>query len=352
MTIKLDYSLESPEERTILVAQICEVTPKHQLTNRYKEIMADYIVFAMNKQERKEKKILTEGRMVTVNKRETSFEALVDRLENGEDGLYNLINTDKNTLLSPKDCISEQDIMDIPALKLLVDEIARMEPLAKAAIGTGKKAFDMRKAIIQMRQDQYVIRNAAKEPMKANSLIKSLCRLSLEEEVYLDEFDKLHSTGIVNLYDPHHVSALLCHYPLLKEETYEDMSLDMRWMMIDLDNLVDRALMRQHPLLYDLLIYKIDGKTNLEIQDLLDREYGITHSLEYLSSLWRHKIPKLIAAKAQEEWLIHNFGKKKKCSRCGQIKPAHNHFFSKNKTSKDGYYSICKHCRNTKEKGE
>ena len=39
----------------------------------------------------------------------------------------------------------------------------------------------------------------------------------------------------------------------------------------------------------------------------------------------------------------------KKCSRCGQMKPAHNRFFSKNSTSKDGWYSICKCCRNKKK---
>ena len=40
----------------------------------------------------------------------------------------------------------------------------------------------------------------------------------------------------------------------------------------------------------------------------------------------------------------------KKCSGCGQIKLAHNKYFSYNKTSKDGFYSICKKCRNSKNK--
>jgi hypothetical protein len=41
-------------------------------------------------------------------------------------------------------------------------------------------------------------------------------------------------------------------------------------------------------------------------------------------------------------------GTYKKCSRCGQIKLANNKYFSINKTSKDGFYSICKCCRNSK----
>jgi hypothetical protein len=45
---------------------------------------------------KKEKKILTDNRMTTVNKRETSFEGLVSQLENGEDGIYNLLSENKN----------------------------------------------------------------------------------------------------------------------------------------------------------------------------------------------------------------------------------------------------------------
>jgi len=84
-------------------------------------------------------------------------------------------------------------------------------------------------------------------------------------------------------------------------------------------------------------------------------EFGIKHSLEYISSLWRNKIPKLIASTAEDEYLYWYYtnvekGKFKKCSRCGQIKLAHNKYFSKNKTSKDNLYSICKCCRNSKGK--
>jgi hypothetical protein len=123
--------------------------------------------------------------------------------------------------------------------------------------------------------------------------------------------------------------------------------------MFDLDTVVDKALKDKFPLYYDLVIYKIDGKQNQEIQDLLYQKHNIKHSVEYISSLWRNKIPKMIALQARKEWLVWHFtfeekGQWKKCSRCGQIKLAHNYFFSKNKTSKDGWYSICKDCRNKK----
>ena len=117
--------------------------------------------------------------------------------------------------------------------------------------------------------------------------------------------------------------------------------------MQDLDNLIEETLKEKYPLYLDLLIYKIDGKQNAEIQELLNKKYNIKHSVEYISSLWRNKIPKMIANQAEIkylEWYFLNkeYGKWKKCSKCGQIKLAHNKFFSKNTSSKDGFYSICK----------
>ena len=115
--IKLDYTLETPQERNELVKKIVESTPPEQLTNRYLEILADYIIFSMDKEERKKKKILTNNRMVTVNRRETSFEGLVGKFENGEDGIYNIMTNDKNMIFTPKVEITPKDIEEIPPLK-------------------------------------------------------------------------------------------------------------------------------------------------------------------------------------------------------------------------------------------
>ena len=156
----------------------------------------------------------------------------------------------------------------------------------------------------------------------------------------------------MTFFNPKHVSALLCNYSALKQETENKVWSDFYYLMMDFDNLCTAAL-ADYPLYEALVTYKIDGLQNIEIQQRIENEFGIKHSVEYISSLWRNKIPKIISEKAKEEYIIwyytyQEYGKWKKCSRCGQIKLAHNRFFSKNKTSKDGFYSICKCCRNKK----
>ena len=129
---------------------------------------------------------------------------------------------------------------------------------------------------------------------------------------------------------------------------------DTWYLMEDFDRISSIAL-KKYPMYERLVECKIDGLQNTQIQEVLEEEFGVKHSLEYISSLWRKKIPGLIASTAEDEYLNWYFlneekGKYKKCSRCGEIKLAHNKYFSKNKTSKDGFYSICKDCRNSKDK--
>lgn len=349
---KLDYSLQTPQERNELVKKIIDETPPEQLTNKYLTILSDYIIFAIDKEERKKKKILTDNRMVTVNRRETSFQGLAGQLENGEDGIYNMIANDKNIIFMPKVTITEEDIKEIPGLKDLRGAIDNVEKQFKAA--TGKRKFLLKKQLIEMRQNQYVLKSAYRQPMYMMNVTKSFSKLQLDGKITITEDGQVKSTELVSLFDQKHISALLCNYSKLKEDAWGKFSSDSYYLMEDLDNLIERTLKDKYPLYYDLLIYKIDGKQNIEIQELLNKKHGIKHSVEYISSLWRNKIPKLLAEQAQEDYLIWHYtmqerGKWKRCSRCGEVKLAHNRFFSKNKTSKDGFYSICKCCRNKKK---
>ena len=134
--IKLDYSLQTPEERNELVQKFLDENPDPG--DKYLEVLADYLILCMEKQEKKEKKILTENRLATVNKRETSFEGLVSQLENGEDGIYNLISENKQTIFQPKVTITKKDLEDIPELKQLREAINLWEAKLKTTEGKEK----------------------------------------------------------------------------------------------------------------------------------------------------------------------------------------------------------------------
>ena len=344
--IKLDYTLESPEERKALVEKIIAETP--DITPAYLEILGNYLVLCMEKQERKERNILTDNRMTTVNKRECSFEGLVSQLENGEDGIYNLVNEDKNVIFQPKIQITQRDLDTIPYLKQLRDTINAWEAAAKHA--SGKDAFIMKKALIEMRKDQYLIKQAYYQPIVSCKLTKtSRVTPPLEDKSYL-KGSEIVVKGI-SLMDTKTVSAVLCNYTKLKEDSWDQFDGDTWYLMQDFDKLCTTAL-ADYPIYDRIVEWKIDGKPNSEIQKLLDEEFNQTYSVEYISSLWRNKIPKVIAEQAKEDFLIWQYTRRgypmKKCSKCGQIKPANNLFFSKNKTSKDNWYSICKKCRNKK----
>lgn len=346
---KLDYSLQSPEERNQLVQKILDENPN--CGERYMESLADYLVLCMEKEEKKTKKILTDNRMATVNKRECSFEGLVSQLENGEDGIYNLINENKQTIFQPKITITKKDLEEIPPLKQLRDAIDAWE--AKLKVTEGRDAFIIKKALIEMRKDQYIIKNAYRVPVQATNTTKSSSYIKLDDRTHRFDKDGFPIPEGVSLLDPEVCSAILCNYSKLKQDSWENFESDTWYLMRDFDKLSDKTL-KDYPLYERLVDLKIDGLQNIEIQQKLEEEFGIKHSVEYISSLWRNKIPKMLASVAEDDYLSYYYleverGKYKKCTRCGQIKLAHNKYFSKNKTSKDNFYSICKACRNAKK---
>lgn len=345
--IKLDYTIESPEERKALVEKIIAENPN--LSSSYLEILADYLVLCMEKQEKKEKNILTDNRMATVNKRECSFEGLASQMENGEDGIYGLMSENKNVIFQPKISITQKDLDTIPCLKQLRETINVWEGALKRAAGT-KQAYMMKKALIEMRKDQYIIKQAYQKPIIPCKLTRSVrTHIPLDDQSYLNGQEVV--VKGISLMDANVVSAILCNYSKLKEDSYDQFEGDT-WYLIQLfEEICDKAL-KDFPIYLRIVELKIDKKQNNEIQEILKNEFGKTYSVEYISSLWRNKIPKLIAEEALKDFLRWQYKQKgypmKKCSKCGQLKPAHNQFFSKNKTSKDNLYSICKRCRNKK----
>lgn len=340
----LDYTLNTAKERTEYVKSIINSLPEEELTEQYITILSNYILSV--KEKGKKKKFLTDNRLVTINKREISFQGMAENLDSGEDGIYNLITNDKNILFTPKISITKKDLEEIPELRNLKKEIEKTEEKFKKA--SGKDKYNLKKQLIEMRQDQYVIKNSYRKPITFMNIRKSFSKIDFNENIKIEN-GEIKSDGIISLFNPLHVRCLLNNYSILKEESYGKFWTDSYYIISDLENLIDSAIKNKYPILFDLLVYKIDGKSNEEISCLLNQKYKIKYSVEHISFLWTKKIPKIITEKAESDYIDWWFTEKekgvwKKCSKCGKIKLANKKYYTKNGK---GFYSICKECRNS-----
>jgi len=93
-----------------------------------------------------------------------------------------------------------------------------------------------------MRQDQYILKSAYKPPISMMKLTKSLNQIDLTEKIIADEKREPVSNGLISLFDPYHVSCLLCNYSRLKEDCWGHFDSDWWYLMEDFDNLSERAL--------------------------------------------------------------------------------------------------------------
>lgn len=347
--MQLNFTLDSIEDRKDFLDRYLEDNPNP--SSRELEQMADYLIFA--EQVEKKGQVLTDNRMVTVNKRETSMEGLTDKLEGGESAFHALVKEDKNMILTPRVSITEEDLQEIPELRELRKAIDEMEEQIKEMVGPDKAKA--RKAIIEMRKDQYAIKNAFRKPMYARSILQGTTEYCMNSDTgYFGsdgEWNQV-SENFIDMWDPKHVSHFLANYAKIKDETWDNLESELRWMLVDLEAAIDEAL-KDEPVLMEILIRKIDKASNEDIQKILIENHGKTHSQEYISSLYRNKIPQLIVETLKENWVNYIYtehlkGNYKTCTRCGEVKLALNRYFSINRTSSSKFYSICKKCRNNK----
>lgn len=82
----------------------------------------------------------------------------------------------------------------------------------------GRDAFIAKKALIETRKDQYVIKQAMKPPVQASHLVHSEHHIEFPEEISFDEEGYPVATG-VSLMNPTICSIILCNYSKLKERS-------------------------------------------------------------------------------------------------------------------------------------
>ena len=127
------------------------------------------------------------------------------------------IENDKNILLTHKKEITDKDLEEIKALRDLKEAIKILEEQEKKA--SGKKRYKLKKWLIEMHQEQYVIKDSYKPTMASSgTAVKNLTKISLDEHITIDEHGEPISDCAVSFFNPTHVCALLCNYSALKQD--------------------------------------------------------------------------------------------------------------------------------------
>lgn len=330
--MKLDYTIKDPEERLAIVEEI--LSQEEEPSQYLLESLANYLVLA-----KKDSSILTDNRQITISNREKSYEGMAEQFEAGEDAVENLAvsaETARRTIFRPKNVITQKDIETTPFLTQLREAISFWESLPSSYI--------VKKSIIELRKDQYVIRSAYHPTVNPSPHPPAYHPLHLDGKEEINSYGILTYQG-VSLCNPKIVSIVLNYYSNLREKGQGDFEGDVWSLIEDFDHVSTLAL-KPYPFLEKLVELKIDKVQNSIIKEIMEKEYGEVHTESYWSNIWQNKIPEIIAEKAKEEAYYHLYAARplewKVCSKCGQSKPLSPFFYGKNKK---GYYSICKECR-------
>lgn len=213
-------------------------------------------------------------------------------MESGEDGIYNLITENKNMIFQPKVTITKKDVEEIPVLRELREHISHWDSMSKYA--SGYAAFLIKRTLIEMRKDQYIIKNTFKPPIVFKKLTRSRPKpIELPWNEWMDSNGKVCYSGISFL-DPNVISLILQYYNKLKEGSRSKFDGDTWYLIQDFTALMERAL-EPYPEYQRFVELKFDGYQNNEIKEILHEEFGFSHTLEYVSNIWRKKIPKIIS---------------------------------------------------------
>lgn len=404
---KLDYGLEYAEDRKKLVEDLldddiqdwfieyfssplfCEKQIKNKTDFLTEDdvsliglsIIVDYLVFPRFKNEKdKAKKIerkeyIREKRTTVKMDYRRGNEKLFGEKSEIDSKAMNVIpfsqnadepNIQRTYTVSTKHVIEDDDLNNYPEINELYNHIQ----LLKKELGYGLKSKN-KEELLEKLIDKY----GAKKVSYKKKMLQELLREILEMKELLvgtirfkqvirgsTVFNYDEDTGYFNDHGDYvlvsenkidfskekHILELLNHYSQLKQRFYDKPDSDMWAILYDLENLIEKVNFDTY--IKELLIMKIDGFQANEIIETIKTKYGIELTEYKVSKIYNELIPKTIVEgylQEREDW-IYTYkvkGVYKTCSKCKEIKLAINKYFSLNKSSKDGYNSICKKCR-------
>lgn len=328
-----DYTLKTPEQRLEHLSALRSYDP---------ERAADYLLFISDRRSTRDERdeeypVLTANRRGTIDRREVPSSALAVPGLVGEEDALTYAHRGGYSCLPLGARKPDPEPMDPQE----AEAIASVERQASSAHGWRRHVLN--RQLVDMRRQAASPRNGMR-PLPRGTDGSFPLTLALEEPV-LNPFTLL-PEGRRTFCDFDTVRAVLRARGRLGEP---DPASDAFCILADFDDLLWRAVCSSDiEGLADMVRLRLQGYPNKDVPSLVGRG-----TEQYWASVWSNKVPQLIVAQAQRDWLVRHYcdpvaGKWKVCTRCGRKLLAHPINFSFN-TSLDGYYSICKGCRSCRE---
>ena len=144
--------------------------------------------------------------------------------------------------------------------------------------------------------------------------------------------------------NPTHIKYLIDNYSAIWQMAYDQPYSDARILIMDFDRyqtMADLSPLRQH-----ILNRKIDKWTYLNILRELDKEWNIQYNENHICTIVTTEIPQKIAKIARRNRLLLEtpIEERKTCTICKRALPKDYLFFGKNSGRRDGFSSSCKEC--------
>ena len=222
---------------------------------------------------------LSPNREKTIKKRETSLENLSEK----NDLLYSIVREDKNQKLTKKKPIKKDDLEEIPFLQEVQDGIDFFKSILP-------RNYLLQRTIIEQQQSLYEIREAYKKtifPLGVSGFFKN--------EIPWAEY--------VDFREVRHMRGLVMNYYGLKRIAARDFRGDLYWILLDFEEIMKEVREKREEY-YWIWRWGNEGYGRVEVKEKLEREFGKSYSLEYISSIKGRKIPEeivKIVRKKEEE---------------------------------------------------
>ena len=350
--IQLDTHLKTSEERLEYINNLLQ--SKTSFTENELEWMATYLTYPLEKEERRQRRIMTDNRRVTIEAHESSYEGLSTKFEAGDDALEAISQSRPvlPTRITPrKRPITTRDLDTIPGLRSVRESAAQWQQRSKTT--TGRVSYIAARAYREDSALQYILRDSYAPPIGAITTPNYTAR---EPDYYSKEW--IEPNGEIQQKGYSLLSSDLCGVLLkqqikLKGKNWGKFN-DLWFLIMDFEKFMRQAL-EPFPVYQLIVEAKWSNLSNVEIQEEIYNEFGKHYTPEFISNCFCNKIPKLISETYYDHFLDYWYlnvekGTYKTCSHCGRVLLAHPRFFNRNSTSRDGFQSQCKQCRSDKRR--